>query len=516
MKRNLVLHPFAFALFPVVNLLSGNLAEAEPSDAIPVAAITSAMTLTVLWVARMLLKDTLKAGMIASGFVFFAFAPFILIIAANRWLTDFYAPAIRFSATAVYAALVLGFLGWVYFFIKKAAGLEKLNPILNVVSLCLLSVPAWTIINSKLAERIDWPGIQRQRSLEPLVSTKIAPQRLPDIYYLVMDRYAGVKTLQTIYQFNNQEFLDHLKMKGFQTAAQSAANYPSTAHSLASSLNLNYINYLKGFVDGKSDSRLPLHSLLQDHRVGRFLKDKGYHYIHLGSWWEPTRMNKFADTNVYFTHVPEMYHALHGTTIFKPVSEALGFLDLRYEHWRGNRNQFKNLAKVFESKGPKFVLAHFLLPHDPYVFNRDGTYRTVQQTSQQPDEINYVDQLVYTNRMLQDAIAALLAKSERPPVIVVQADEGPWPARYVQQYNFDWSQATDAELNQKMKILNSLYLPGVKAGLVYPRLSPVNNFRLIFNLYFGTNLPLLPDESFVNKQRRPYDLMNITAKLSQN
>ncbi|HEX9786798.1 MAG TPA: hypothetical protein VGB09_02175, partial [Candidatus Binatia bacterium] len=315
-----------------------------------------------------------------------------------------------------------------------------------------------------------------------------------------------------------QDFLNALEAKGFYVAAKSAANYPSTAQSMASSLNLQYINFVKGLVDPKSDSWIPLHSLLQNHRVRQFLTSKNYRYIHLGSWWGPTSKNSLADKNFYFTPLPEMLYILYGTSLLQPMFAAVGMMDLRYETWRGNRKQFDNLMKTLDTKGPKFVLAHFLLPHDPYVFDRDGGYVPARRIQQQPEEVSYIDQLVYTNRMLKKTIDLILSKSETPPVILLQADEGPWPRRYVHRYmNFDWGQATDAELNQKMKILNAFYLPGVDTGGLYPDISPVNTFRLIFNLYFKTNLPLLPDESFVYRQyRHPYDLLNVTSRLNHD
>jgi hypothetical protein len=511
MKRSLVLHPFFFGLFPVVSLFTGNMGEAELVDALPVVAVTLALISTVLCICQLMLRDIQRAGLITSGFVLFFFAPFHVFLTLRSWLSDLYGHAVQLSIVPIYVALSFLIILYIYFFAKKATELQHLNLIFNIISVCLVGIPASTIAIAKSSERVDWPNIHKRQQAEALISKITAIPQLPDIYYIIMDRYAGPETLKTIYNFDNQDFLNYLGTRGFYVAAKSAANYPTTAQSLASSLNLQYINYLKEFVDEKSTSWIPVQSLLQDHKVGQFLKSKGYHYVHLGSWWEPTRKNKLADENVYFTRLPEMFYALYGTTMFRPVSTTLRVLDLHYEHWRGNRRQFENLTRTVHVQGPKFVFAHFLLPHPPYVFGRDGEYLPADRTSEQPDKISYVNQLVYTNRMLQKTINELLSKSKQPPIIILQADEGPWPRDYE---NFDWQRATYAELNQKMKILNSLYLPGVESRVLYPTISPVNTFRVIFNLYFGTNLLLLRDESFVfQKHRHPYNLLNITSRL---
>jgi hypothetical protein len=40
-------------------------------------------------------------------------------------------------------------------------------------------------------------------------------------------------------------------------------------------------------------------------------------------------------------------------------------------------------------------------------------------------------------------------------------------------------------------------------------MTPVNNFRLIFNTYFGASLPYLSDKSYASDLDRPYDFREI-------
>ncbi len=62
----------------------------------------------------------------------------------------------------------------------------------------------------------------------------------PDIYYLVLDGYGRGDVLQKYYGFDNAEFLDGLRQRGFYIADKSSTNYPSTVFSLPSSLNMRY------------------------------------------------------------------------------------------------------------------------------------------------------------------------------------------------------------------------------------------------------------------------------------
>jgi len=64
-------------------------------------------------------------------------------------------------------------------------------------------------------------------------------RKAPDIYYLIVDRYANGKVLKQKFGFDNHEFLDFLRAKGFCVADDSRCNYPKTHMSLASSVNID-------------------------------------------------------------------------------------------------------------------------------------------------------------------------------------------------------------------------------------------------------------------------------------
>ena len=51
----------------------------------------------------------------------------------------------------------------------------------------------------------------------------------------------------------------------------------------------------------------------------------------------------------------------------------------------------------------------------------------------------------------------------------------------------------------RMGILNAYYFPGKQNQGLYETISPVNSFRLLFNLYFGTEYPILKDEGWFSE-----------------
>jgi len=139
------------------------------------------------------------------------------------------------------------------------------------------------------------------------------------------------------------------------------------------------------------------------------------------------------------------------------------------------------LEKIPSSlESPKFIYAHLLVTHPPYIFGQNGEYIGDQVTDEYANKIGYTDQITYLNQRLLTIIPKILEESKTPPIILVQSDHGEFYA--------------SADTHQSA--FYALYLPGSSLQELYPSLSPVNTFRLVFNRYFGENFDLLPDKSY--------------------
>ncbi|HSH21542.1 MAG TPA: hypothetical protein VK992_02845, partial [Candidatus Caenarcaniphilales bacterium] len=254
-------------------------------------------------------------------------------------------------------------------------------------------------------------------------------------------------------------------------------------------------------------------------------REQGYRYFHIGSWYNPTRTFAVANESFEPDTTTEFEAVLYETTALPLLASALPQPEEMppedEKHVVAARFQFRVLHRLMGESGPKFVMAHVLLPHDPYTFDEEGNYVSPAARRGVPVGEQFRAQLEYTNLEIRRIVDRLLARPESErPIIIIQADEGPYPQRYFRdQAGFDWETATIEELEMKFGILSAFYLPeepgiDTTAYPVYDTMTPVNTFRLVLGRYFGLDLPYLPDTVHSSRSPQlPYDLTDVTERL---
>jgi len=514
MKKPLIIHPFLFAIFPIFFLCAHNIGQVSFSSTLFPSAVMLGLALLLLLLSYLVFRDSKKAGVVVSIFLVLFFSYGHVFEVLPDWLKGgFGTNPHTYLVLLWYAALIC----CAYLIKKTRMHLHNFTNILNVVAAFLVAFPLVNIGIYELKTE-PWQSVRSKENARVNAVESGKADTLPDIYYIVFDRYAGANTLKEIYDFDNREFIDYLINRGFYVA-RSSANYLKTAHSLASSLNMEYINYLSEMIGEESGNWRPLVEMLQNYEVWRFLKARGYKLIHFGSWWEATRRNKNADMNFNLFSLPEFSMSLYKTTLLYPFITKLRISEKPLLQWMGDGRllqrkrvlyKFQKLAEMPNIEEPTFVFAHMLTPHAPFVFDKDGNFVTEEEERKRSRKVNYVEQLIFVNKKIEMLIDKLLSKSEVPPIIILQADEGPYPPGR----STNWQEISGAELRQKMMILNAYYLPNADKDVLYPSVTPVNSFRIVFNLCFDANFELLPDESYVHPDdHHPYKFFNVTDKL---
>lgn len=505
--RRLPLHPLLLPAYAVLFLYAGNVQLVDLRQVTEPLAWAIAGGAVLLALSSLLLRDVQRGALVASALAIgFYFAGHLAGL-----LGEDVPATVQLGGWALFvgAAFVVG---W-----RARPRLPEINGGLTVLAAVLIALSLVTIVPYNLhppvVARADAPpsGLVAQR----------ATQR--DIYYFVFDRYGSNQALMHGLGITS-DLPDWLAEQGFAVAPGARANYLRTTLSLASVLDMTYLDDVAAQQGGESGDYRPLYGMLQQNLVARFLREQGYRFEYLGAWYNPTRTLAIADANFEHDSTTEFEAVLYDTTILPLAATLMPVEPMPPEdqkHVDAALFQLRTLPRVIAEPGPKFVMAHILLPHDPYVFDAAGNYLPSAARVGKSEAELFAGQLAFTNSQIRRLVSALLAvPAERQPIIVIQADEGPYPARYrSDQRAFDWSTATTDELEMKYGILDAFYLPpepGQPTDLPapYPTISSVNTFRLLLGRYFGVGLPLLPDRSFTSRSPTlPYDLTDITDRL---
>src|SRR6185369_6146934 len=88
--------------------------------------------------------------------------------------------------------------------------------------------------------------------------------------------------------------------------------------------------------------------------------------------------------------------------------------------------RFAQIAELATNPALTFAYAHFLIPHPPYAFARDGSAQTEVHRTTWTEQQLYVDQLIATNQLILKLIDDILSSSPVKPIIILSADEGPY------------------------------------------------------------------------------------------
>ncbi len=341
----------------------------------------------------------------------------------------------------------------------------------------------------------------------------------PDIYYIVLDGYGRHDVLQRWYGLDNTPFLEQLRARGFWVIDKAYANYPRTNLVLAATWNMEYVHTL--FTTDR-EFLIAHQTVLTQSPVFASLRAAGYTLIQVEGTWDWSNMPEAVD--MYVKPKPISWLGFQGHYLSRTPLRGLLYLSDSWITWPSIENHralirhaLARLPEIATWPGPKMVFAHIIAPHPPFVFTSDGSPRPVEHGFTLFDGKNYpgstIDyregyaaQVRFLNRALLPVFDRILSASSRPAVILLQGDHGPGSMTDFQ----NWEESC---LEERFPILLALRLPGI-APPEREVLTPVNLFRLVFNAYFGTDLPLLEDRAFAPQPGRTFlPVYEVTERL---
>ena len=110
---------------------------------------------------------------------------------------------------------------------------------------------------------------------------------------------------------------------------------------------------------------------------------------------------------------------------------------------------------TLQSTEPKFVYAHFMMPHFPYLLDSNGKLNQLNSlvTEDWSSKKEYLGYLQYSNKRFLELIDHILKQKTRPSLILFMSDHG-----------FRYLENTPANEHYQFMNISAVHLPGGEPG----------------------------------------------------
>ncbi len=440
---------------------------------------------------RLLLKQPLKAGFMAlycMGVYLFFGAVYDTLKAYSPW-----------SFVYKYSVLLfIFFIAGILLFIalrRTKKDFTRLTFFFNLLFIILIALDIFTGIskqNNSLAKNNN-----------KITGTDIIPDSCdkPDIYLLLFDEYSGNKALKEWFGYDNSAIENYLQQKGFRLIPAARSNYDATSFSMASLLNMEYMNWYR------NDSQLLRTDIVESqlrikhNKTVSLLERNGYEIVNLsifdlheqpsciGQQFLAVNTKLIAEETLLYRLCDEFAWWINKYGLLKKILPVTSTEDQAKNNHQTIDQTCKEAARKISK--PKFVYSHFLIPHWPFLYDKHGNAVkeiAVEGDSNKDQITPYLEYLEYGNTQIRKIVDTILHHSGNNAVILLMSDHG-----------YRWT--TDPEKRGLIfSSLNAVHLPSRKYDQFTDSITNVNQFRILFNTLFAQNLPVLKDSIIVTSR----------------
>ena len=248
-----LIHPILLSVFPILFIFSVNIEYLEPKDVV-VPFLIIFFFVCLIWLPlRLILKNSKKAGLIISlGLVLFFIYGHLFILVDDFSIYSIDIGRHQYLLIPFLASFIIG----TFYLVKSKRKLTNLTMIVNGIaaSLVILSIVDVGIYSFETYNFETNFFVNTDNNFKNFISLN---EDMPDVYYIILDEYAGSEVLIEFFDYDNQEFLKFLKNNGFYVIPNAHSNYDGTDLSLASSLNMGYIDFSNSQIANDIDSITP-------------------------------------------------------------------------------------------------------------------------------------------------------------------------------------------------------------------------------------------------------------------
>jgi len=489
MLGKLPIHPFLFSLFPIMFFFQGNLHEIPFGDVIFPLFLSISITF-LSWVILRKFIGSQRSGLIISLIIM----SFINLGNIRFFISDNPTESLQSSVEGqilVSILLLVNVIGIIYFLKKHK--LDAKTSIANVISITMIGVLIFSITSFSITTADD-------NSLANLsdIPVQISDvENKPNIYFIILDEYAGFIQLKNDFNFDNSNFSIELEKRDFFVGTESFSNYPNTSLSVPSIMNMIYLDFIPDKLGKDSKNIRVVEKMINENNVMKILQSNDYKITTLDGVVGRIPNTYLADVTLcssIFDINPDIRKNF--ALVYVPI---VGLQELVFSEVIRNKLEcsFSALIDFNEDpKNPDFVVAHLRFPHSPYIYDSFGNSVSINDRG---DKNAYLEQLKFANKKTLEIIDSIQERSSENIIIVI-SDHGYRP--YI-----NWENPTIDDYIRGFNILDAYYLPGEEK---HEKIAPVNIFRTIFNSYLEMDYEILDDRQIWYSEEWVFDHDDVT------
>jgi hypothetical protein len=361
-------------------------------------------------------------------------------------------------------------------------------------------------------------SVTHETALRPAVAKAASGDTDPDIYMLLVDGHARADVVTDVFGSDGSALVRALDAEGFSVAPRSRSNYTQTAETLASMFSQEQLADVPRMADllAVTEDQPPggiVRNVINDNATWTFLRDRGYEIDSVSSGFEQVALRE-ADRFVDTGQLNEFELAVLKRSVVGRVLEAVAPDSVSGQQ----RDRIEGIFDAFATAPswvgdrPQFVFAHVPSPHPPWVFNADGSPRTVsfheQWLAETPAstgltveqlKAGYAAQVADTDRRLLEALPKLdaaIAARGRPAVVIIFSDHGSWIG------------ADGGDIRLRFKNLLAVRSSDDRVTLE-PDMTLVNLFPSLFEQLFGVAWDRRTDTEYRFGERSAFELYEV-------
>jgi len=489
MLGKLPIHPFLFSLFPIMFFFQGNLHEIPFGDVIFPLFLSISITF-LSWVILRKFIGSQRSGLIISLIIM----SFINLGNIRFFISDNPTESLQSSMEGqilVSILLLVNVIGIIYFLKKHK--LDAKTSIANITSMTMIGVLIFSITSFSITTADD-------NSLANLsdIPVQISDvENKPNIYFIILDEYAGFIQLKNDFNFDNSNFSIELEKRDFFVGTESFSNYPNTSLSVPSIMNMIYFDFIPDNLGKDSKNIRVVEKMINENNVMKILQANGYKITTLDAAVGRTADTHLADIrlcNSIFDINPDIRKNF--AVVYVPI---VGLRELIFDEVIRSKLEcsFSALMDFDEDpKNPDFVVAHLRFPHSPYLYDSSGNSISINDIG---DKNGYLEQLKFANKKTIEIIDSIQERSSENIIIII-SDHG-----YRSYIN--WENPTVDDYIRGFNNLAAYYLPGEEK---HEKIALVNIFRTVFNSYLGMDYEILEDRHVWYSPEKPFDHKDVT------